>query len=709
MDGKGKTSRKALALFLACSVVLAACAGGGQKPADPDGDQPGGDLPGGDPPVTQPYEYGADHADAYDGDYTQSLLSLGDQVFTRTQLSGTDATGRKLNPTSAPKDGKYVGLFYFLWLNSSNYPYDISKLLEEYGEYDTKNNPLWALAGSAAYNAALSPMNAFHYFEEPFYGYYTSEDKWVIMRHLELLTYAGIDFLYLDFTNASPNGTNTPNNIYTNATYALMDCILEMQALGFDVPKIVPVVCNPYTGTGSAGDAARSKVVEWVYHNYYNYENGKYKSCWFTADEQRNPSGKPMLVTYTINRNDFLNKAAYDAFWFRNVVWPTQVNSGSYANGFPWMDYVLPQENYNGFMNVSIAQHLEGHWSSEAFLARSEERYTYTYRGRSASGSMRYAYESDDKELANYGNNFAEQWDNAVNAGNKTGKDEVWLVTVTGWNEWVAQKFDQGMGHATFVDTFDVAFSRDIEMMRDSGGYADNYYMQLAENVARFKASASERQSDAAMWKKQTLKYDDLAAWQNVQAKFVDLSGGVKNRNAKSVGGVYTYTDTSARNDVEYVKIANDSEYLYVLAKTKQAVTAYEAGDDCWMNLYLSTGAKGGWENYNFVINRSPSGEKTSIERLSVKGGKIYAEPLETRADLHTENDMISYRIPLEAIGVTSAYQIGVKVCDNLFANRSTKENDGVCCFTFGDPMAFYGGGECAPIGRLNYTYRLAY
>ena len=121
MDGKEKSSRKALALFVACSVVLAACAGCAQKPADP-----GGDIPGGDPPVTQPYEYGADHADAYDGDYTQSLLSLGDQVFTRTQLSGTDGTGRKLNPTSVPKEGKYVGLFYFLWLNSSNYPYDIS-------------------------------------------------------------------------------------------------------------------------------------------------------------------------------------------------------------------------------------------------------------------------------------------------------------------------------------------------------------------------------------------------------------------------------------------------------------------------------------------------------------------------------------------------------------------------------------------------------
>ena len=70
---------------------------------------------------------------------------------------------------------------------------------------------------------------------------------------------------------------------------------------------------------------------------------------------------------------------------------------------------------------------------------------------------------------------------------------------------------------------------------------------------------------------------------------------------------------------------------------------------------------------------------------------------------------MISFRIPLEALGVTSADEIQLKACDNVFANTATEDNDGVGVFEFGDVMAFYTGGDCAPMGRLNYAYRMAY
>ena len=663
--------------------------------------------PGPIDPNPPAYSYGEDWTDEYDEAYTRSLLAGGEQEFTISQLAGTDGLGRAQKTTAGRAAGKYVGMFYFLWHNDTNQVYDISKLLEANPDlkYDTVKNPLWALSGSSYYNTSVSPEIAFHYFEEPLFGYYTSTDRWVIKRHLEMLAYAGIDFLYLDFTNAGYShktyGKGEAFNIYPEATYALMDCILEMQALGYNVPKIVPMVCNPDT---NGGTVRRSHVVEWVYDHYYAYENFKYRDCWFTADATRNPSGKPLLVSYTIDRNEFMNPSAYDAFWYRNVVWPTQVNENSYANGFPWMDYELPQANYGGVKNVSVAQHISGAWSSEAYLAREKRMFEYAYRGRSAVGAQKYAYQTDSEEEAAYGNNFAEQWENVL------ASEDAWMITVTGWNEWVAQKLNLNGQYATFVDTFNTAFSRDLEMMRDAGGYSDNYYMQLASYVRRFKSVSSSRHSDTAMWKRQTVRFDEISSWDTVQAKYIDFVSDATARNCASVGNAYTYTDDSARNDIAYLKIANDSEYLYILVHAQNQITDYEAGDECWMNLDLSTGAPVGWEGYNFVINRRPENGKTSIEKLGVnESGKITVQTLTNRADYFVSGHDISYRIPLSALEVTSANEIQIKACDNIFANRRTDRNDGVGVYEFGNAMAFYCGGDSAPVGRLNYAYRMGY
>ena len=699
-----KIWKKMICLISALTMAFGAfgCGGGGEDPVDP----PEPDKPVDPPPVTG-YQYGEDWADPYDADYTDRLLSLGDQKFTMTQLAGTDGVGRKMTTRSGDQAGKYVGIFYFMWLGQGGHQQicDISKLLESNPSlmYDTQRNPLWVLPGSQYYDGSISPQNMFHYFEEPLYGYYKSSDRWVIKRHLELLTYAGVDFLYLDFTNAGWDGTSA-YNIYTESTYALMDTILEMQALGYDVPQVVPMVCNPDTPGGTPN---RSRIVQWIYENYYAKDNFKYKSCWFTADSERNPSGKPLLVTYDIAESSFTDQTAYNAFWYKKVVWPTQVNATSYKDGFPWMDYKLPQENYDGVMNVSVAQHLSGHWSSEAFLARERAQYEYEYRGRSAYPNQKYAYETDSAEEAVYGANFASQWANAINY---EGDEEVWMITITGWNEWVAQKLNLNGQYATFVDTFNIAFSRDAEMMRDAGGYADNFYMQIATNIALFKATDSSLKSNTAMWMRQTVEYDNLAAWGSVKAKYVDFVSDAMNRDEDSVGSVYRYTDTSARNDIQYLKLANDSEYLYVLVSTKDAVTTHQAGDTGWMNLYLATGASGGWESYQYLINRYPDGRKTSIERLSTdSSGKIATETLSISADLYVSGNCVTYRIPLEALNVTSANEIQIKACDNVFGVVGTDRNDGVGVFEFGDIMAFYCGGDCAPIGRLNYAYRMAY
>src|SRR5512138_952147 len=86
----------------------------------------------------------------------------------RDRMSDTwvamDGLGRQLPGNAecgAPREGKIVAMFYFLWLQPSmpDGPYDISKILKE-----NPANPQWAKPG------------AFHHWGEPEDGYYVSDD-----------------------------------------------------------------------------------------------------------------------------------------------------------------------------------------------------------------------------------------------------------------------------------------------------------------------------------------------------------------------------------------------------------------------------------------------------------------------------------------------------------------------------------------------------
>jgi len=81
------------------------------------------------------------------------------------------------------------------------------------------------------------------------------------------------------------------------------------------------------------------------------------------------------------------------------------------------------------------------------------------------------------------GRNFAEQWDRAL-------KIDPPFIFITGWNEWIAGRFDaaapfHAAGPVTFVDPFNREYSRDVEPMK--GGHGDHYYYQMVANIRRFK------------------------------------------------------------------------------------------------------------------------------------------------------------------------------------------------------------------------------
>ena len=85
-----------------------------------------------------------------------------------------------------PRDGRCVGIFYFLWLGDlgPGGPYDITKILAA-----NPTNPAWG------------PPDAFHHWGESELGYYRSSDEYVIRKHGRMLSDAGMDVVILDVTN----------------------------------------------------------------------------------------------------------------------------------------------------------------------------------------------------------------------------------------------------------------------------------------------------------------------------------------------------------------------------------------------------------------------------------------------------------------------------------------------------------------------------
>lgn len=592
----------------------------------------------------------------------QGVYALSDQEFTLSQLAGTDALGRRVEPTGGNIGGKYVAVYFFVWFGThSQRIYDIGELLEEYedGVRGNLKSPLWATEGEY-YNAEISPNGEFHYWGQPLYGYYDSSDPWVIRRQLEILTYAQVDCLMLDYTN---------NVVYEKATKAVLDAISELQSAGLDTPRVAFMV------SAVNGEHVNSSLRR-IHENYLSEE--KYRNCLFTGGTDINPSGNPLVV----GKMDAVSPDLLEGIWMKNLQWHGVAYD---ENNYPAMSEQVYQENHNGYMSVTTEVYSPAHdvteisWCTDPYLYPERD----LIRGRGWTPGDTDNGTDPDKVAA--GACFQMQWDTVFSDSG------VKFLQVQTWNEWAAQKQSDLVKpyhtakRAVFVDTFNEPFSRDIEPV--AGRLKDNYYMQLVENIRRFKGKSAD--GAAAHGRKTIDIYEGFAPWKDVPGNYLDLDGETVPRNYKSVDPQIVYRDDSARNDIVRLKIANDGEQLYVMAETKKDVTAHREGDKSWMNLYLAAGGTGGWENYDYIVNALPAADgTTSVERFC-------GERRETvgKARYHVEGNRIFFAVALSVFGGKSGDTIEIKATDNVAE---------------GDIMNFYISGECAPAGRLNYAYRLA-
>ena len=189
------------------------------------------------------------------------------------------------------------------------------------------------------------------------------------------------------------------------------------------------------------------------------------------------------------------------------------------------------------------------------------------------------------------------------------------FIYLNDWNEWTAGKYRSGKdpsGQAAgpttflgrenpfyFVDQYNAEFNRTIAPMK--GGWTDNYYMQMAQNIRRYKGV----DSIPVFRGLHTVTVDgSLRDWPVLTEDFADTRGDVIHRDHDGYGNLH-YTDQTGRNDIVRSHVAVDKHNIYFAVETDRPITAHT--DANWMLLFINADQSQatGWQGYDYVVNRS--------------------------------------------------------------------------------------------------------
>ena len=597
--------------------------------------------------------------------------------------AGTDDLDRTLHNSGqvgvvGDNGNKQVGIFYFLWhgdssvQNGSNKLYDLQKIIDTYGTTTASKVNSTQFNGEPLYG----DVGHVHWFAEPLYGYYHN-DPWVMRKHAELLTNAGVDFIYFDVTNGFA---------YTTQAIKMMNILHDLNEQGFDAPQVVF-----YTNSAS------STVVTTLYNEIYS--KNVHPDTWYRIN------GKPVIVcterSDNLRTSGTIDSTIKSFFTMKESQWPLESKQ---TNGWPWMDFEWPQKVYTNAsggertMNVSIAQHND--YSNNYTFSSSALHGNYKNRGRSygstaaqiaswstSLGKTYYNAYKADPSMTDHGYNFQAQWDHAINSN-------IQYALVTGWNEWIAQRqngetFHGDANKVAFVDAASMEFSRDAEMMR--GGYFDNYYMQLIYNIERFKGDAPVIMQDSRKPINVTGEFDQ---WDSVLVSYTDPAGDNAMRKGQGYGDV-TYTNDTGRNDIVSAKITHDTKNVYFYAQTRSTVSMYDTNSS-WMQLFLDTdrNANTGWYGYDYIVNYKASGYFTTTVAKYTGTNGAYGYTNVGTVSYRASGNQMMIQVPMSLLGISSYSNINMEF---KWADSDT---------TYTTMEQFYTDGDAAPLGRLNYVYQ---
>ena len=565
--------------------------------------------------------------------------------YNSNRIVGLDHSGRAFSAISGYQDGRDVGVMYWPWFGTGapffNGIYDVAQILARPDGYNE-------LFHKDTYD---SPANEVHYWGEPLWGYYHSRDPYIIRKHLELLTTAGVDFLYFDTTNAWT---------YAEAVIDIMQVMDEMQREGWNPPQIVF-----YTHSHSL-DTVRS-----IYNDIY--KKNLYPNTWYRIN------GKPVIIGYTNVADDLaeaavrgdtsyypqpLSSEILNFFTFKMPQWP---NEAYRSDGVPWIEFTYPQPMHTNIMNVSAASSPMLPFSFS--LTRGLNNWGRGYNV--STGANNYL------DALYTGTFFQSSWNTVLNSAVKPE-----IVTVNGWNQWVASKtmYD---GEYTFCDVANMEFSADIEMMK--GGYADLYYQMLVKNIRAYKGYSA----GATGYVTKTIDINGSPSqWDNVNAVFRDMGVTNYGRDYINAAGTETYVQSAPRNNIQEVRVTKDSSYIYFYIRCEDDITA--ATDSRWMNIFIGTGTPSskGWQGYEYVVNRSVNGNVSNVEKLNSN----YTGTVTGQADISLNGSVLQVRIPRSALGLgANSNTFYFKVADDVQGPT--------------DIMNYYTSGSSLPMGRLSFQY----
>lgn len=221
-----------------------------------------------------------------------------------SQWSAVDALGRTIDPDDypAPRDDRQVGIFYFLWLGCHGYdtpangndvamPTDADTLSPFDNSLLTKHNPDYP---------AFGPPATMHHWSEPHFGYYLSNDEWVMRHHAQLLGDAGVDVIFFDVTNG-----------YTYLPIVEKLCAVyeDIRSKGGRTPQVAFILNSNPAATLAA-----------IYDGFYKPR--RHPELWYERD------GKPLILVpedaatdehrdfFTIRRAWFASHPAAEGEWF---------------------------------------------------------------------------------------------------------------------------------------------------------------------------------------------------------------------------------------------------------------------------------------------------------------------------------------------------------------------------------------------------------
>jgi hypothetical protein len=558
-----------------------------------------------------------------------TVYNINAQNLNSDDWVATDALQRALptyNDVGPKRSDKLVGIFYYIWHGShSREIFDITEIL--------KKNPT---------KPKFGPLRKFHFWGEPEYGYYKSDDPWVIRNDLQMFVNAGIDFMFFDVTN---------NKTYLNTVKEICKISLEMRAKGVNTPKIC-FLSNSKSG----------RVLNELYDEFYS--KNLYKDLWFYWQN------KPLVLGQI---NDPVLRPDVKAFFTIKYSW-AWTKSKIEPNHWQWIDN-YPQD-YGWSTNPEIPEQITVSVASHPTRAQGKS----FHNGIQPKVNDYYVTPYTDQGLF-----FEEQWRRALEIDPQ-------IIMITQWNEWVAQRFKAEknlknfagkplkVGGSFFVDAYTKEFNRDIAPMK--GGYTDNYYYQMIANIRKFKGMDKPQDYSPTL----TIQIDNnFEAWQNVTPVYKDFSGDTAYRNHEGFDPYYSYKNKTGRNDIIESRVTHDENYMYFYAKTKENLSKYS--DKNWMLLFIDTDKdkSTGWEGYDFVINQEVKNKNTTT--LKKWNQNTWEEV--SKINFSYKNNELEIAVPINKIKSTSFYF--------HWADNPTNLED----FS-----SFFLNGDSAPDRRFNYSYQ---